>query len=235
MSVIGKMITLLRGSAREIGESVVDANATRIYEQEIHDAKQSIEVARVGLTEVMAKEIQSAREIDRLKKEIARYEMLAIEALDKAQERLAEEVAGRVGALELELEEQSKAHAEYAVQVVKLKDMIRGAEAKVREHEREISMVKTTESVYRATRSISDTIGTTGSKLLDARQSLERIKQRHADLADRMQAAESLDRELGEKALETKLAEAGIGANADRGRKALERIKTRRASETGAA
>ena len=100
-------------------------------------------------------------------------------------------------------------------------------------------MVKTTESVYRATRSISDTIGSTGSRLLDARQSLERIKQRHEDLADRMQAAESLDRELGEKALETKLAEAGIGADADRGRKALERIKARRAaaapSETGSA
>ncbi len=237
MSVIRKMITLLRGSAREIGESVVDANATRIYEQEIHDARQSIEAARVGLTEVMAKEIQSAREIERLKKEIARYESLAIEALDKAQESLAEEVAGRVGALELELEEQSKAHATYAVQVVKLKDMIKAAEAKIREHEREISMVKTTESVYRATRSISDTIGSTGSRLLDARQSLERIKQRHEDLADRMQAAESLDRELGEKALETKLAEAGIGADADRGRKALERIKARRAatapSETG--
>ena len=239
MSVIRKMITLLRGSAREIGESVVDANATRIYEQEIHDARQSIEAARVGLTEVMAKEIQSAREIERLKKEIARYESLAIEALDKAQESLAEEVAGRVGALELELEEQSKAHATYAVQVVKLKDMIKAAEAKIREHEREISMVKTTESVYRATRSISDTIGSTGSRLLDARQSLERIKQRHEDLADRMQAAESLDRELGEKALETKLAEAGIGADADRGRKALERIKARRAaaapSETGSA
>lgn len=239
MSVIRKMITLLRGSAREIGESVVDANATRIYEQEIHDARQSIEAARVGLTEVMAKEIQSAREIERLKKEIARYESLAIEALDKAQESLAEEVAGRVGALEFELEEQSKAHATYAVQVVKLKDMIKAAEAKIREHEREISMVKTTESVYRATRSISDTIGSTGSRLLDARQSLERIKQRHEDLADRMQAAESLDRELGEKALETKLAEAGIGADADRGRKALERIKARRAaaapSETGSA
>ena len=100
----------------------------------------------------------------------------------------------------------------------------------LREHEREISMVKTTESVYRATRSISDTIGSTGSRLLDARQSLERIKQRHEDLADRMQAAESLDKELGEKALEAKLAEAGIGANADRGRKALERIKARRAA-----
>ena len=239
MSVIGKMITLLRGSAREIGESVVDANATRIYDQEIHDARKSIEEARVGLTGVMAKEIQSAREIERLKKEVERYEILTIEALDKAQEGLAQEVAGHVGSLEHELEEQSKAHAAYALQVVKLKDLIRVAEAKIREHEREITMVKTTESVYRATRSISDTIGNTGSKLLDARQSLERIKQRHEDLADRMQAAESLDKELGEMALETKLAEAGIGVNADRGRKALERIKARRAAanpaEAGAA
>lgn len=239
MSVIKKMVTLLRGSAREIGESVVDANATRIYEQEINDAKQSLDEARRGLTEVMAKEMQSAREIERLKKEVERYELLAMEALDKAQEGLAEEVAARVGALELELEEQSKVHATYAIQVVKLKEMIKSAETRVRQHEREISMVKTTESVYRATRSISDTIGSTGSKMLDARQSLDRIKQRHQDLADRMQAAEVLDQEMGEKALETKLAQAGIGGDADRGRKALERIKARRAaaapSETGSA
>ena len=197
MSVIKKMVTLLRGSAREIGESVVDANATRIYEQEINDAKQSLDEARRGLTEVMAKEMQSAREIERLKKEVERYELLAMEALDKAQEGLAEEVAARVGALELELEEQSKVHATYAIQVVKLKEMIKSAETRVRQHEREISMVKTTESVYRATRSISDTIGSTGSKMLDARQSLDRIKQRHQDLADRMQAAEVLDQEMG--------------------------------------
>ena len=230
MSVIRKMMTLLRGSAREIGESVVDANATRIYEQEILDAKHSIDEARASLTGVMAKEMQSAREIERLKKEVEHYEGLALEALEKNQEGLAEEVAGRVGALELELEEQSKAHAAYAVQVVKLKDMIKSAEARIREHEREIAMAKTTESVYRATRSISDTIGSSGSKLLDARQSLERIKQRPEDLADRMQAAEALDKELGHKALETKLAEAGIGNDGDRGRTALERIKAKRAA-----
>ena len=33
MSVIKKLVTLLRGSARELGQSMVDANATRIYEQ----------------------------------------------------------------------------------------------------------------------------------------------------------------------------------------------------------
>lgn len=229
MSVIKKMVTLLRGSVREIGESVVDANATRIYEQEILDAKHNIEQARGDLTLVMAKEMQSAREIQRLQGEVARYESLAIEALNKAQEGLAEEVAAKVATIEQELEAQTQAHASYAIQVAKLKELIKTAEARVREHERQLAMAKTTESVYRATQSISDSIGSGGSKLVSARESLERIKQRHEDLADRMTAASQLENELGHSALEKKLAAAGIGDSSDRARKAMERIRARQA------
>ena len=42
MSVIKKLVTLLRGSSRELGQSLVDANATRIYEQEIIDAMRPV-------------------------------------------------------------------------------------------------------------------------------------------------------------------------------------------------
>ncbi|HRH16442.1 MAG TPA: PspA/IM30 family protein [Aquabacterium sp.] len=231
MSVIKKLVTLLRGSARELGESVVDANATRIYEQEIIDAKHSIEQARGDLTGVMAKEMQTARAIERLKAEVARYEGLALEALNKTQESLALEVATKVSALEQELDEQTKAHSSYALQVGKLKELIKSAELRIREHERELGIAKTTESVYRATRSISESIGSSGSKLVNARESLERIKQRHEDLSDRMTAAESLDAEFGHKALEKKLAAAGIGEDADRTRQVMARIKARQASE----
>ncbi len=229
MSVIKKVVTLLRGSARELAENVVDANATRIYEQEIIDAKQSILEARNSLAGVMAQEMQSTRAIGRLENEIARYEGLALEALEKSQESLAEEVAGKVAALELELEEQRKAQTSFADQVSKLKELIKASEAKIREHEREIAIAKTTESVYKATQSISDNIGNSGSRLASARESLERIKQRHEHMADRMQAADQLDRELGERALATKLAEAGIGQDADRQRKVMERIRARQA------
>lgn len=228
MSVIKKVVTLLRSSAREIGESVIDANATRVYEQEIVDAKHSVDQARGDLTGVMAKEMQSARDIERLRRKVARYELLAIEALDKSQEGLAEEVAAKVAALEQELDEQTKAHASYAVQVARLKELIKTAEARIREHEREIAIARTTESVYRATRSISDNLGSGGSKLVTARESLERIKRRHEDLADRMAAAEQLDNELGHSALERKLAAAGIGDSADRTRKVMERIRAQR-------
>lgn len=230
MSVIKRVVTLLRGSVREIGESVVDANATRIYEQEIVDARQAIVAARNDLTMVMAKEMQSAREIERLQQEAARYESLAVEALDKSQDALAEEVAGRVAGLEQELADQTKAHAAYALQVVKLKDLVRTAEQRIREHEREIGIAKTTESVYRATRSISENLGTGGSRLLNARESLERIKQRHEELADRMTAADQLEGELGHGALDRKLREAGIGEQADRQRDAMARIRARAAT-----
>lgn len=232
MSVIKKVVTLLRGSAREIAENVVDANATRIYEQEIIDAKQSILEARNSLADVMAKEMQAGRAVTRLEGEVAHYEGLALEALNKTQEALAEEVAGKVAALEMELEEQRKARQSFASQVSKLKELIKSSEAKIREHEREIAIAKTTESVYKATQSISDNIGNSGSRLTSARESLERIKQRHEDLADRMQASEQLDRELGDKALATKLAEAGIGQDADRQRKVMERIRARQAAPT---
>jgi phage shock protein A len=230
MSVIKKVMTLLRSSVREIGESVVDANATQIYEQEIVDSKRNIEQARAELTGVMAKEMQSAREIERLRAEMLRYEGLAVEALDKSKESLAEEVAEQVAALEAQLDAQSKAHASYSVQVSRLKDLIKTAEGRIRDHERELAMAKTTESVYRATQSISDNIGSGGSRLVNARESLERIKQRHEDLSDRMTAAEQLDAEFGHGALQRKLAEAGIGDEAERKRRVMERIRARQAA-----
>jgi phage shock protein A len=233
MSVIKKLVTLLRGSVREIGDSVIDANGARIYEQEILDAKRHVEQARGELTAVMAKEMQSAREIERLKREAARYEALAIEALDKSKESLAEEVAAKVAEVEAQLDEQAKAHASEAVQVQRLKDLIKAAEARIREHERALAMAQTTESVYRATQSISDNLIGGTSKLTSAKESLERIRQRHVDLADRMAAAEELERDAGSAALERKLRDAGIGPDANRKRQVLERIRARAASSVG--
>jgi phage shock protein A len=230
MGVIGKLVTLVRGSARELGESIVDAGGVRIYEQEIHDAKTAIAQAKIDLTGVMAKEMQSAREIERARAEIARLEGLAVEALNKEKEPLAEEVAARVAELEAELERQTQLHAEYAVQANRLKDLIKASEAKIREHERAVQMTRAAESVYKATQSIADNIGASGSRLVSARESLERIRKRHEDLSDRISAAENLDREFGSRALETRLAEAGIGEDTARKEKILARIRARQAA-----
>lgn len=231
MSVIRKMVTLLRGSARELGESLVDAHATTIYEQEIADARGAIREAKDELAAVLAKQVRAQREAGRLQAEAGRYEAMAVEALDKAQDALAEEVAAKVLALEADLAEQQRAEATFAAQVQRLKQLIQAAEARLREHEREAEIARTTESVYRATQSISDNMASGGARLVSARESLERIKRRHEDLADRLQAAEQVERELGGGALDRKLAEAGIGPEAERRRAVMDRIRAKRARQ----
>lgn len=233
MSVLSKLVTLFRGSVRELGESVIDANGTRIYEQEIVDARNAIAQARQDLTLVMAKEMQAAREIERLKGEMARFEGMAVDALNKDKQELAEEVALRVAELEGEMEAQVRAHSDYAMKVSRLKELIKTGENRIREHERELAMAKTTESVYRATATISQNIGAGGSRLMTAKESLDRIKQRHQDLSDRMMAAEQLDNETGTRALENKLAQAGIGEDAARKDKVMARIRARQAAQSG--
>ena len=78
MSVMKKMLTMLRGSVREKSVNrfwmpTRPGSANRKY----LEAKQHIAQARIDLTGVMAKEMQSARQIEKLQIEIDRHEKLA--------------------------------------------------------------------------------------------------------------------------------------------------------------
>ncbi|HHL32548.1 MAG TPA: PspA/IM30 family protein, partial [Oceanospirillales bacterium] len=64
MNILKKIMTAIRGGTRELGESIVDSQGTRIFEQEIEDAKESLKKAKRDLTQVMAKEMQASRKVD---------------------------------------------------------------------------------------------------------------------------------------------------------------------------
>jgi phage shock protein A len=228
MEFFKKLITAIRGGSREIGEAILDRQGIRIYEQEIEDAKAAIKQAEDDLTDVMAKEMQAGREIERLEKEIANYEQKALELLEKGEETLATEVAGKIAELEVELENQKQAKSRFTEHVTKVKEMIKQTHAKIREHEREIAMVKTTENVQKATVSISQHMDGGSSKMVAAKESLERIKQRQQDQSDRMNAAETLRAELSGATLEEKLKAAGVGDSAERQKQVLARLHSKR-------
>ena len=100
MSILKKIMTAIRGGAREIGELVVDSNGTRIFEQEIKDAQSHLNKARQDLTEVMAKQMQAGRKVESLKSEIAEHEGYAGQALDKGDEALALEIADKIAGMD---------------------------------------------------------------------------------------------------------------------------------------
>ena len=227
MEFFKKLVTAIRGGSREIGEAIIDSQGIRIYEQEIEDAKVAIKQAEEDLTNVMAKEMQAGREIERLESEIAGFEQKALELLAKDDDALATEVAGKIAELEAELENQNQAKTRFAEHVARVKEMIKQTHAKIREHEREIAMVKTTDNVQKATESISQHMDGGSSKMVAAKESLERIKQRQQNQTDRMSAAETLRAELSGASLEEKLKAAGVGDSEDRQKQVLARLKAK--------
>jgi phage shock protein A len=228
MGILNKILTAFRGGATEVGQSIVDANSTRIFEQEIRDAEKHLTKAKRELTDVMAKEMQASREIDRLKRSVAEHEGYVTQALEKGNEPLAIEIAEKISQLDQELAEQETANASFSSHALRLKDLVKKTERQLSDYQRQLSMVKTTESVQRATATITDSFASSNSKLLNAKDSLERIKVRQQQFDDKLKAAETLADENSDKSLHAKLAEAGIGEQKSSANAVLDRIKARK-------
>jgi phage shock protein A len=189
MSIFKKIMTAIRGGASEAGEAIIDANATRIFEQEIRDAGNHLTKAKRDLTGVMAEQMAAKREIDRLTREITEHEGYVAQALEKGDETLALAVAEKIANLESTLADQQQAHDSFSGSADRLKDLVKKSERQVAEHKRQLSMVKTTESVQKATSAITDNFSSSNSKLLSAKDSLERIKAKQQKFDDKMKAA----------------------------------------------
>ena len=229
MSVFKKIMTAVRGGAREVGELVVDANGTRIFEQEIKDAEVHLRKAKQDLTDVMARQMQAGRKVETLKKEISEHEGYVGQALEKSNEELALEIAEKIAQLEADLVEQEEVHKSFSGHVARLKELVKKTERQIKDYDRQLAMVKTTESVQRASAAITDNFASSNSKILSARDSLERIKERQQNNFDRLAAAEALEAENSDKSLEERMKSAGIKGGEDKSANAvLDRIKAKR-------
>ncbi len=225
MNIVTKLLTAIRGSAREIGEAVVDTQSLRIFEQEIHDSKANLELAKKGLTEVVAKKMAVERRIESTKAEIAENEGYAIKALEKDDEALALQVAEKIAGLEANLEEKNIELASYSQNTEILKSQIKEAEKIIAEHERELAMVKTRESVQNATKSVTQTVTANDSAIGSARESLERIKQKQQSEQDKLEASIQLKKDIEGDDLEQKLKASGIKQDKHTAEDVLARLK----------
>lgn len=228
-SVFDKLWTALRGGVREIGDAVVDANGIRIFEQEIKDAQANIATAKKSLTEVMARKMQAARKVDELAQAIRQNEGYAEKALEQNNETLALDVAGKIAQMENDRNEQLGIVTRLEGQIEQLKTHIKNAEKLIADHERELALVRTTESVQKATEQVVENVAANNSALNSARDSLERIKKRQEMKQDRLAAGDILAAELSDGGLDAKLEAAGIkGTKADASA-ILARIKANKA------
>ncbi|MRI32913.1 phage shock protein A [Endozoicomonas sp. OPT23] len=229
MNILQKLMTLFRGSVREIGEAVVDANGTKIFEQEIVDAESQLKEARSSLTTVMAKAKQAERELEKLRAGQIEHEGYARSALSQGNEPLALEVAEKIAVLEAEIAEQATALDSYKEHAERLKAMILESEKQLKDYQRQLAMVKTTEQVQKTTAAISENFVAADSKMVTAKETLDRIKNKQQEYDDRLEAGKQLDAEMSGANLKNKLAEAGISGQKKQAEDILARLRDKEA------
>lgn len=225
MSILQKIITLFRGTATEAGQAVVDRNAIRILDQEIRDAQNALLKSRDDLAKIMAQRNLSERRLEDKGKKAAEYEGYVRGALAKGDEGLAREVATKLAPLEGEIDADRKVIASYDENIRTLQSAIRQTEGNLARLKQQIDAVKVTESVQRAQSAISARHSGTHSKMRTALDSLERIKERQAEQAARLEAAHQLAGSDGDEELRVRLSNAGLLEDAASADSVLARLR----------
>lgn len=227
MAILAKIFTAMRGAASEAGEAVVDHQALRILDQEMRDAEKEMAEAKSQLTQVMAQQKGVEREVERLKSSVAEHEDYAAKALDKGDEGLAQEVCERIAEFEDELKVQQQALTQYDGGVNQLKRSIKSTERNIAAMRRQVSMVKATEKVQKASIAAGARFSGSNASITKATDSLERVKKRQVERSDRMEAAAQLAHEEEGGDLQKRLTDAGIVGGGSSGSAVLDRIRSK--------
>jgi phage shock protein A len=210
MSIWCKLSALFRGTAHDGAQTIVDANALRILDQEIRDADNAQGKARDELAKLVARRRSLETEVAQLTDESRKYESSARAAMNKGDQALALEVAQRIADLERDATQKSEQDTQLRTAEDKLRTIIAQTDTKIEALRREIEVVKVNDSVQRAQSAIVARSGSASSTVGSAADSLKRIKERQAINEEKFRAAGELeDRRTGAD-LDAKLRTAGI-------------------------
>ena len=228
MSIWAKVATAIRGGVSEAGEAIVDNQALRILDQEIRDADSELGKSKDALAGIIAKRKLADRKVASLKSSLSEYEGYAMQALDKGDDGLASEVAGKIAGLEAELLGEEGLAKSFADSEAQLRKSVAQTEANLKRLKQQVDTVKATEIVQKSQAAVAARHSGAGSSMRSAVDSLERLKVKQAERAAKFEAASELAGSTEEASLDAKLKAAGIvdgGASSD---DVLARLKAKR-------
>jgi len=228
MSIWAKVATAVRGGVSEAGEAIVDSQALRILDQEIRDADNALLKSKESLTGIIAKRKLAEKKVESMKSSLAEYEGYAIQALDKEDETLATEIAGKIAGMETELLGEEGLAASFANSEAQLRRAVAQTEANLKRLKQQVDTVKATETVQRAQAAVSARHSGANSSMRSAVDSLERLKTQQEERAAQFEAANELAGSTEEVSLEDKLKAAGIVDGGAKSGDVLARLKAKR-------
>ena len=210
MNIWSKIVTAMSGGINEAGESIVDSQALRILDQEIRDAAEDLNKSKDGLAALIAQQKLAEEKVTSLKQDVKENEAYIVAALEKQEDNLAEELAGKVADLEGRLESEQNSAISFKTQADELRSAIKLAESQIKRLKQQTETVKATEAVQRAQKVVAERHSGSNSKLRTALDSLERVKEKQKLTSAQLKASAEMAQDSGSDSLDTRLKEAGI-------------------------
>ncbi|SFP51348.1 PspA/IM30 family protein [Sphingomonas rubra] len=210
MSMWNQLVTLLRGSAHEAGQSVVDKRALVILDQQIRDAQAAQGKARDDLATLTARRRLIEKDLDALTAQRGKYEASARAAMQRGDMDLAREVAERLASIESEQATKTPQIADMRGAEDRIRGIIKQSDGKIQALAREVEVVRANESVQKAQASVAASYGGTISSMGSAADSLKRIKEQQAIRDEKFRASAELEDMRTGADLDAKLRSAGL-------------------------
>jgi len=205
-----QLVTLLRGSAHEAGQSVVDKRALVILDQQIRDAHAAQGKARDDLATLTAKRRLIEKDTEALTAQRSKYEASARAAMERGDMDLAREVAERLATIESEQATKAPQIADLRSAEDRIRGIIKQSDSKIQALAREVEVVRANESVQKAQASVAASYGGTISSMGSAADSLKRIKEQQAIRDEKFRASAELEDMRTGADLDAKLRNAGL-------------------------
>jgi phage shock protein A len=206
MNIFSKIFSALKSGANEMGESLVDANAITIFEQEICDAKAALASAKESEISLLAQKRQAQGQLKLLEVKIQELENNARLAMDNGNEPLALETAGHIVRLQEQKQALNEKLSSLQINCDKMSTQTHKAQVQIKDMENQLSQVKATDTVHKAQESIHASLRSSHSPIVSAKESLARIKEQQAYTEAKIEVSEELENEAN---LDKRLAAAG--------------------------
>jgi phage shock protein A len=173
----------MRDDSKSLSDAVMDTCGIKKIEDEIGQAKHHINSAKQELLETMAKELQTVRKIETIESQKLTVEANVTKALAQADQNQAWHLAQNVVEMEQDISMLSQEQKSCELYIVQLKSQMERSERHIKDVERQLTMIRTTENVQHATDAITKNFTENNAKFWSVKQSLSgnRAKQQSAE------------------------------------------------------
>lgn len=202
LNLIQKLSTAMRGGTREVLESTIDANALRIFAQEIHECECNLQQAKQHLAGVMAEKLKLKRQLDGQVNKVKSSEAKVRSKLEAKDEKAALVLAEEMAQQETLLASLEQQYEKLQAYEQRLLNTLKAAAHKLEQRRAELRMAQATQHAQKAVGKVSRHVNEHSDTFSQMQDSMARIQRKQDDFDDRMVAMDEIDAQMSDEPTE---------------------------------